>query len=169
MRTIEEMRAELAVWEAEQMAVGYCKRRHPKAPAPLTRDLLVATIAESKPFFTRLAKQILDTDEIPQMDSEKLQGWLADFRIAGMSPDNLISLRALGYEMIIRNITRDIEPWRPEMLLHWIYDLLSEREHIDLYGYTKEMLVYDYDKEYAKAKGMLEQWQMLQSQNSKED
>ena len=166
---IDKMRAEVAEWEAERIAVGYCKRRCPTAPAPFTRDLLMKTTADARPFFTRLAKLILDSGEIPQMDSDKLHEWQHDFRIAGMSPDILVSSRAMIYEMTLRHVLRDCEPWRASTLLDLLYSELSQREHIDLYGYTKEMLVYDYDEEYAKAERMLEQWQQLQLQNSKED
>lgn len=169
MRTIEELRAELAEWEAADIAAGYCERRCPTAPAPFTRDLLTKTAADARPFFVRLAKLILDSGEIPQMDSDKLREWQYDFRIAGMSTDIHVSGRAMVYEMTLRHVMRDCEPWRATTLLDLLYGALSEREKINLYGYTKEMLIYDYDEEYAKAKGMLEQWQQLQLQNSKED
>lgn len=169
MRTIEELRAELAQWEAADVERGYCDRGCPSAPAPFTRDLLANTLEEARPFFTRLAKLILDSGEIPQMDTDKLRGWQHDFRIAGMSSDIQVEGRAMIYEMTLRHVLRDCEPWRADTLLDLLYSALSKRDWLDLYGYTKEMLVYDYDEEYAKSKEMLEQWQQLQSQNSKED
>lgn len=169
MRTIEELRAELTEWESADIAAGHCDSRPPTAPAPFTLELLMKTAAEAKPFFTRLAKLILDSGEIPQMDSDKLREWLADFRIAGMSTDILVGSRALVYEMTLRHVLRECEPWRATTLLDLLYNALSSPGRINLYGVDPSELEYDFNEEYTKAKGLDDKWQQLQLQNSKED
>ncbi|SKA88772.1 hypothetical protein [Sporosarcina newyorkensis] len=170
MRSIEEMRAVVAKSKQEDIDRGYCAMRQPTAPAPFTRDLLEITLKEARPFFTRLAKLILDSDEIPHMDSDKLQEWLVDFQIAGMSKESTVNWRARRYEAVLHHVLRNHkQPWSAATVLHLLYEALKDRDWISLYDVDPAELDYDFDEEYAKAKGLYDRWQTLRLQNLNDD